>query len=184
MKMFLINRILVSAEIITKRFSCDISECRGICCCDGEYGAPVEFGEIEVLQSILKDIVPYLSEESNHKIKAEGVYKRSVWGGYETPLSDDGSCVYAVEKNGIVFCGIELAWKDGKITFRKPISCHLYPVRVRKLGIFECLVYEHWDVCRSHNSENTPLVFEFVSDALQRKYGADFVDRLKEIAYK
>ncbi len=182
--MFLLNKVLVSSEIITVRFSCNLSECRGMCCCEGDCGAAIEYDEIGILQSSLEEILSYLKKESVSKIKREGFWKRSIWGGYEISLCDDGFCVYAVEQDGIILCGIELAWKDKKIAFRKPLSCQLYPIRIRKFGIFEGLIYEHWDICRSDNSENAPLLFEFVSDALQKKYGVDFVEKLRKISQK
>jgi len=182
--MFLLNNIFISSEILTARFVCNISQCKGMCCCEGECGAPIEYDEIEILQSTFNETLPYLRKEAINKIKAEGLWKRNIWGGYEISLCDDACCIYACEKNQTVVCAIERAWKDGKIGFRKPISCHLYPIRVRKFGIFEGLVYEHWDICQFYNDEKAPLLFEFVSEALERKYGRGFVEKLRKMAQK
>ncbi len=182
--MILINKILVSSEILENRFACNILECKGLCCCEGNAGAPLETEETGVLEEIFSKISEYLRTESLKKIKKNGLWVKNIWGGFETPLGDDGCCIYAIENDGIIQCGIEKAWMEKKINFRKPISCHLYPVRIRKFGIFEGLIYERWDICRCRNDENTPLLYEFVSDGLRRKYGDKFIERLNEIAKK
>jgi len=182
--MVLIGRILVSAEILVTRFACNITECKGMCCCEGTGGAPLENNEPEILSTIFPAVSKYLSHSSLNAIEKNGLWVKNMLGGIETPLAENGWCVYATEKNGIVYCGIEIAWREGKIDFRKPVSCHLYPVRVRKFGIFEGLVYERWDICHCKSQDSSPLLFEFVSDALERKYGAEFVEKLRKISKK
>ncbi|MCM8825220.1 MAG: DUF3109 family protein [Candidatus Omnitrophica bacterium] len=180
--MVLIGKVLVSSDVIENRFACDIKECKGLCCCEGGGGAPLEPEEISVFEEIFPGVAGYLRKTSVEKIKKDGYWVRNVWGGFETPLTDDGWCAYAVEKDGIIFCGIEIAWQQKKIEFRKPISCHLYPVRVKKIGIFEGLVFERWDICRTRSKEGTPFLYEFVSQALIRKYGEEFIRRLHQIS--
>ncbi|MCM8789377.1 MAG: DUF3109 family protein [Candidatus Omnitrophica bacterium] len=180
--MVLIGKVLVSSEIIEKRFACHLEECKGLCCCEGGGGAPLEPGETVILDEIFPHVAGYLRKASLEKIKNGGCWVRNIWGGIETPLTDDGWCAYAVEKNGIICCGIEIAWHEKKIEFRKPISCHLYPVRVRKIGIFEGLVFERWNICRNVSEDEAPLLYEFVSEGLARKYGEEFIGRLHQIS--
>ncbi|HOJ30852.1 MAG TPA: DUF3109 family protein [bacterium] len=182
--MFFIGKILVSSEIVTCRFSCDINECKGMCCCEGEAGAPLEYSEIEILTKNIPVIKNYLKKSSVDKINRDGCFVKNLWGGFETPIADNGWCIYAVEENGIVLCGIEMAWKNKQIDFRKPVSCHLYPIRIRKFGIFEGLIYERWDVCRCKTLQESPFLIEFASEALERKYGNTFVEKLREISMK
>ncbi|MCX7704993.1 MAG: DUF3109 family protein [bacterium] len=181
--MILIGKILVSAEIIEKRFSCNILECRGRCCCEGYGGAPLEPSEVPVLEEILPMVSKYLRKSSIEKIKDNGPWCKNIWGGFEILLDDIGWCVFAVEKDGIIRCAIEAAWQDKNIAFKKPISCHLYPIRIRKFGFFEGLVYERWDICRYNTDQEAPLLYEFASDALERKYGNEFVEKLRNLKY-
>ncbi|MGC9066114.1 MAG: DUF3109 family protein [Candidatus Ratteibacteria bacterium] len=180
--MFFIGKILVSSEIITSRFSCDINKCKGLCCCEGEAGAPLEYQEIEILTKNMSTIKNYLRNSSVDRINRYGCFVKNLWGDFETPIAENGWCAYAVEKNGIILCGIEIAWKEKQIDFRKPISCHLYPIRVRKFGIFEGIIYEHWDICRSKVPKESPLLVEFAYEALERKYGSAFVEKLRQIS--
>lgn len=182
--MVLIGKILVSSELLECRFACDISECKGFCCCEGYGGAPLEPEETVILENIFPVVSGYLRTSSVEKIIKNGFWTKNLWGTFETSLADDGWCVFAVEKNGTVYCGIELAWQDKKVSFRKPVSCHLYPVRIRRFGVLEGLVFEHWDICRCKPLENAPLLFEFVSQALERKYGKEFVTKLYTIKEK
>ncbi|MCM8816359.1 MAG: DUF3109 family protein [Candidatus Omnitrophica bacterium] len=180
--MVLIEKVLVSSEILESHFSCNIFECRGMCCCEGQGGAPLESDEIEFLEKIIPEVSRYMRESSIKSIRNKGPWVRNIFGGIETPLAEDGWCVYAVETNGVVRCSIEIAWQKKEIDFRKPISCHLYPVRIRKFGFFEVLIYEHWDICRCNSDEGSPFLYEFVSEALKRKYGDDFLDKLDALS--
>lgn len=180
--MIVIGKILVSHEIVENKFACNLSECKGFCCCEGNGGASLEPNEAIILEKIFPVISKYLKNSSIKKIKKEGFWVRNFSNGIETPLDENGWCVYAIEKNERIYCGIEYAWHDKKINFRKPISCHLYPIRIRKFGIFEALIFEQWNICRIISTPEIPFLFEFVSDALQRKYGTDFVEKLRKIA--
>lgn len=180
--MVLVRNVLVSSEIIESRFSCNIPECKGICCCEGYGGAPLEQSEIPILQKILSEVSKYMRKTSLHKVNNTGLWIKNIWGGIEILLADDGWCVFAIEKNGVINCAIETAWFEKKIDFRKPISCHLYPIRIRKFGFLEGLVYEHWDICRYNEDSGSPFLYEFVSDALKRKYGDDFVNKLRKLS--
>ena len=152
--MILIDEILISQDIIESHFVCHLQKCKGACCYEGDYGAPLEPEEIEIIADYLEKIKPYLSEESISKIDAEGFHTKNQndKNQDETSLMDDAACVFmGRDKSGITFCGIEKAYANGDIDFKKPISCHLYPIRVtrNRLTGFEALNYDKWDICRA-----------------------------------
>ncbi len=132
--MLIIDDILISETVFTERFVCHLDRCKGICCIEGDFGAPLEKGEPEVLAEIYEDIKPFLREEGIAVLEEKGLfvlYKEEKT--YGTPLLDNGACAYLTfDERGIALCGIELAWKAGATDFQKPISCHLYPIRIKK----------------------------------------------------
>lgn len=187
--MILIDEILVSRELTDRKFVCKLTACKGACCIEGDYGAPLEDEETHIIEKYLDVILPYLPKASADKIRDHGffVYNRKE-KAFETELMADGACVFmGRNKDGITFCGIEKAFNDGKSEFKKPISCHLYPVRVlhNKDTGFEALNYDEWDICAKachHGEELGVRVYEFVKDALIRKYGEAFYDALDAAA--
>jgi len=187
--LILIDDILISEDIVKSQFACHLTACKGACCIEGDFGAPLSQDELLIIADVLKEIKPYLSQESKEKINQDSFYTiNKEEEGAETALMDDGACVFmGRDKLGITFCGIEKAYNDGKIDFKKPISCHLYPIRVsanKKTG-FEALNYDQWDICQSacsNGSKKNIKIFEFVKDALVRKYGHDFYEELKSAA--
>lgn len=186
--MILIDDILVSEDIVKSQFACQLTACKGACCIEGDFGAPLSSNELLIISDLLKEIKPYLSKESKEKINQDSFYTVNEEDQAETGLMDDGSCVFmGRDKLGITFCGIEKAYNDGAIDFKKPISCHLYPIRVtenKKTG-FEALNYDQWDICNSacaNGAKKNIKIFEFVKDALVRKYGKDFYEELKSAA--
>jgi hypothetical protein len=185
--MFLIEEKLVSLEIFKRKFVCNLQACKGACCWEGDYGAPLESEEIGKLNQLLPKILPFLSEASRQKLLAEGVetwYEQA--GEYGTTLMEDGSCAFLTyDALGIAKCGIEKAWEAGAIDFKKPISCHLYPIRIEKEAAlnFEALNYDEWDICSAACSLGSELqvpVFRFVKEALIRQYGPSFYEALEE----
>lgn len=187
--MILIDNILISDDIVKEDFVCNIKKCKGACCWEGDWGAPLEEPEKEILEEIYPEVKPYLSDESKDQITKEGLYKY-----YEKPkdfgtgLMDDGACVFLVKNElGIASCGIELAHRDGKIEYKKPISCELYPIRVEdnSQNGFLHLIYDRWDICsnlcKKDKSVKVPL-YEFVKNALTRKFGSSFYDQLDAAA--
>lgn len=183
--MIIVQEKLVSDDLVDQYFVCNLNACKGACCWEGDYGAPLEEAELPVLDSIFENIKPFLSPAGIAAIEAQGKY---VWideeGEWATVLVDNGPCAYmTLDAFGIAQCGIEKAWKAGAIDFQKPISCHLYPVRVEKnekVG-FEALNYDRWDICSAAcelgKKEQVP-VYQFVKDAIVRKYGREFYDEL------
>jgi hypothetical protein len=176
---------LVSDELVEKHFICNLQACKGACCWEGDAGAPLEEAEKAILNDIFPTIRAYLSLAGIRAIEEQGTYQwydnTESWG---TTLIDGGPCAFMTyDALGIAKCGIEQAHKDGVIDFLKPISCHLYPIRVSKseeLG-FEALNYDEWDICSAAcalgEREQVP-VYVFVKDALVRQYGQDFYDEL------
>jgi len=184
-----IQGILVHPDVLKEQFVCNLEHCRGACCWEGSYGAPLEKQEMELLENIQETLLTELSPDHQEVLAENGgsKYYRGMqqWG---TGLMPDGACVYLKRnKQGIATCGIENAWKAGKIEFRKPVSCHLYPVRVRKDNFtgMEMLVYDRWDICHAAcllgESLRVP-VYRFVKDALIRRYGEAFYAELDAIA--
>ena len=184
--MILIQEILISSEIVEEKFKCNLKVCKGACCVEGDWGAPLESQEMEMLDDILDLILPYLSTNSQGLLKSNGPYYYvQELKKYGVTLHDDGVCAFAVFDNeGIAQCGIENAYNDGAIEFKKPISCHLYPIRVErnKDSGFEALNYDRWDICKpacAYGQENNLAIFEFAEEALIRAYGCRFYDELK-----
>ncbi len=179
--MFRVGDVLVSDDIVLEEFVCNLERCKGACCVEGEYGAPLEDDELPILREIYPRIRPFLTEAGVLNIEAKGPYVLDGEGDYSTPTVGKRECAYAVYEKGILKCGIEKAWSEGKTDFRKPISCHLYPVRVNKKEDFEALNYHKWHVCSPAcelgKSMKVPI-YVFLKDALIRKYGEEWYEQL------
>lgn len=183
--MIIVQDKLVSDELVEEQFICNLTACKGACCWEGDSGAPLEAAELPILEAIFEKVKPFLSPAGIQAIEQQGT---SVWfedaEEYGTPLVDNGPCAYmTLSANGTAQCGIEAAYRAGAIDFQKPISCHLYPIRVEKneeLG-FEALNYHRWDICSAAcelgRKEQMP-VYRFLQAAIVRKYGQDFYDEL------
>ena len=184
--MFQLGKTIVSEDIIEKDFVCNLSACKGACCVEGEAGAPLGKEEIAVLNEMYPKVKPFLRPEGIHAIEAQGTHIATEMGELETPLVDGAECAYAVFRaNGTAGCGMEDAYNAGKTTFKKPISCHLYPVRVQEYSEFAAVNYHKWpicdDACVLGNELKVP-VFKFVKEALIRKFGKSWYDKLEEVA--
>ncbi|MEM7103531.1 MAG: DUF3109 family protein [Bacteroidota bacterium] len=185
--MLVIGDKIISDEVIENQFVCQLDACKGACCWEGDYGAPLEKEELEVLEAIFDKIKPFLTREGIATIEEKGVYsyfkKEKEFG---TTLLDNGACAYmTLDESGVAKCGIEQAYNEEVIDFKKPISCHLYPVRTKKYKSFEALNYDHWEICSAACSagkaQQVP-VYRFVKDALVRKYGEEFYEALEDAA--
>ena len=183
--MIAIDNILISEEIKDEFFACDLAKCKGACCVEGDSGAPLEFDELDILEdeSFLENVSPYLTEEGRKAISDNGpFYLDEEVGQMKVSLKNDQACAFVNYTKGIAYCGIEKAWRDGKIDFRKPVSCHLYPIRIQKLGEFEAVNYERWDICNpacTNGKVSQTPVYKFAKDALVRKYGEEFYVKLE-----
>ena len=187
--MVIIQDILISEEVFEEYFSCRLDACKGACCWEGDFGAPLETAEMETLEKVYEDLKPFLSPAGVKVLEEQGlyVYDEEI-GEFGTPLLADGACAYLTfGENGIAQCGIEKACRAGAIDFIKPVSCHLYPIRVSKNeeAGFEALNYDRWDICSAACTagkiEKMP-VFRFVKDAIIRKYGEAFFEEMEAMA--
>lgn len=172
---------LISMDVVEKRFTCDIKKCKGACCVQGDSGAPLEEWEAGILEKLYPSIKPYLRRKGIKAIEKQGVHVVDSDGDVVTPLVDNKECAYAIFEDGIALCGIEKAYDDGKTDFQKPLSCHLYPIRAKKYEKFEGLNYDEWDICKPAlvlGSRLNKKVYEFVKDALIRKYGEEWYRQL------
>ncbi len=173
-----IGNTLVSLDVFEKKFVCDLNACKGACCIKGDAGAPVEKEEEKEMKKVLSEVLPYMRTEGKQAVKEQGIAVRDEEGELTTPLVDGGECAYVTfDETGTAKCAFEQAFQDGKIDFPKPVSCHLYPIRVRKYNRFEALNYDRWDICDPACALGEKLavpVFRFVKNALIRKYGEDW----------
>ena len=183
-----IDNTLVSDEIISEEFVCNISKCKGECCVAGEAGAPLEKNEVTFLEKNYSKIKPFLSQKGIKSIESQGVFVKGLDGDLETPLVEDKECAYTVfSDSGVASCGIEKAYQQGVINFQKPISCHLYPVRVQNYESMTAVNYHSWSICSDACSLGESLkvpVYVFVKTALIRKFGEKWYSELTEHAKK
>jgi len=183
--MFAIQDTLVSLDLLERQFVCDLAACKGACCVKGDAGAPLTDEEIGLLEDIVDDVMPFLDEEGRKAIAAKGVFEIDVDGDKGTTLLKDGRCAFAlVAADGMVTCGIEKAYNSGAVNFKKPISCHLYPVRITELKDYDAVNYNRWDICRPACECGKQLqvpVYRFLKEALIRKYGEAWYEELEMI---
>lgn len=186
--MFQLGKTIVSEEIIEKDFVCNLSACKGACCVDGEAGAPLEKEEVEILEKIYPKVKPYLRQKGIDVIEKEGTSVKNDWGELETPLIKGADCAYVIfDDKKTALCGIEEAYNKGDIDFKKPISCHLYPIRVKDYKEFAAVNYHKWDICDDACSLGKELqvpIYKFVKEALIRKFGEDWYSELENVAKK
>lgn len=185
--MIAIDNVLVSDDVIEAKFVCDLHKCKGGCCEDGDAGAPLEEEERKVLDKNFDVIKPYLTQEGLNEIKRQGKYLYDREFGWVTPTINGKICAYGYKDNqGIIKCGIEQACYDGKLSWKKPVSCHLYPIKISQRKMYTNVNYEPRDVlCKPACSLGKKLklpVYQFLKEALVRKFGNEFYDTLHQIA--
>lgn len=187
--MIAIDNILVADAVVAEQFVCDLSKCKGACCVDGDAGAPLDNDELDKINEVYEAVLPYLNEESKKELERQGRYVYDREYGWVTPTINSKVCVYGIkEKDGIVKCGIEQAYMDGKIKWKKPISCHLFPV-ITKNSKRSDDVYVNYepreDSCKAACSLGKKLkvpVYVFLKEALIRKFGKKFYEALEATA--
>ncbi|MFD2161854.1 DUF3109 family protein [Paradesertivirga mongoliensis] len=181
---------LVDEDLLTETFVCNLDKCKGACCVEGDAGAPLAKSELSVLEEIYPVVKPYLTQKGIEAIEEYGTWVKDSDGDYTTPCVDGNKeCAYVTWENGITKCGIEQAYLDGKISWKKPVSCHLYPIRTTEYPEFDVLHYDRWHICSSACSFGRELkvpVFRFLKEPLIRKYGEEWYNELEEAntAYK
>lgn len=176
----------ISDDVIEKRFVCDLFKCKGACCVEGDLGAPLEEDELLLLEDNYEAIKPYMSEKGKLEVEKQGLFILDEEGDFSTTTINDRECVYAVyDQNKILKCSIEQAYREGKSTFRKPISCYLYPIRISKLKNGVALNYDKWEICKPACSNGEALkveVYKFLKTPLIDRFGEEWYKDLEEIA--
>ena len=184
--MFQLGKTIVSENILSNDFACNLSACKGACCVDGDAGAPLDKEETQQLQSIYPKLNSYLRPEGIEAIENQGVFVTTEDGEFETPLIDGADCAYVIfDEHKTALCGIEEAYNQGDIDWKKPVSCHLYPVRVKDYSEFSAVNYHKWHICDDACSLGKELqipIYKFVKEALIRKFGAQWYEELEKIA--
>ena len=185
--MIAIDNVLVSDDVVEAKFVCDLHKCKGGCCEDGDAGAPLEKEEKKIIDENFEAIKPYLTKEGLQEIERQGRYLYDREFGWVTPTINGAICAYGSrDKNGIIKCGIEAAYYDGKLDWKKPISCHLYPIKLSEGKVYTNVNYEPRDVlCRPGCALGKKLkmpVYQFLKEALIRKFGTDFYTALEQVA--
>ncbi|GAA0716434.1 DUF3109 family protein [Aquimarina litoralis] len=184
--MFQLGKTIVSEDIIEKDFVCNLSACKGACCIDGEAGAPLDEAETQKLKEIYPVVKPYLRQEGIEAIEKQGTFIKTENGELETPLINGADCAYVIfDKKGTALCAIEEAYNQGEIDWKKPISCHLYPIRVQDYTEFSAVNYHKWEICDDACTLGKELqvpIYKFVKQALIRKFGEDWYMELEKVA--
>jgi len=188
--MIAIDHVLVSDEVIEEQFVCDLNKCKGGCCEDGDAGAPMEMWELKKLDEFYEVIKPYMTKEGIAEVKRSGKYVFDQEFGWVTPTIDGAICAYGLkDEMGIIKCGIEQAYNDGKLDWKKPVSCHLFPILVKKSKRDPDIEYVNYqpreDLCKCGCNLGKKLkvpVYEFLKEALIRKYGEEFYNTLAATA--
>lgn len=180
-----IGNTLVSLEIFTEKFCCDLSSCHGACCVEGDAGAPVDESEIGGLEEAAETIWDQLSDDARAVIRKHGVVTVDRDGEFVTSIVNGRDCVFTCHEDGCCYCAIERACRNGGLKVQKPLSCHLYPIRVSKVGDSLALNYHRWSICRPAvelgKRMNLPL-YKFLREPLIRAFGQEWWDELELVA--
>jgi hypothetical protein len=188
--MIIIDHVLVSDQVVEEQFVCDLTKCKGGCCEDGDAGAPLENKEKEYVKDFFEKVKPYMTKEGIKEIKQVGPYLYDREFGWVTPTIDGKICAYGYkDKEGIIKCAFEQAYNDGKIPWKKPISCHLFPIKLSKSKSDPGIEYMNYepreDLCKAACSLGKKLkvpAYVFLKDSIIRKYGETFYETLDATA--
>lgn len=183
--MFQLGKTIVSEDILEKNFVCNLSACKGACCVDGDAGAPLSEEETKILAEIYPKVKPFLRKEGIEAIEKLGTSVIGTDGTLETTLIEEKDCAYVIFDGQTALCGIEQAYNQGEVSWKKPVSCHLYPIRVKDFTEFAAVNYDRWDICNDACSLGKELqvpIYIFVKEALIRKFGKDWYSELEKVA--
>lgn len=185
--MIAIDNVLVSDDVVEAKFVCDLHKCKGGCCEDGDAGAPLEKEERVILKQHYSAIEPYMTLEGKEAVKAQGTSLYDKEFGWVTPTINGGICAYGFrDKQGIIKCAVEAAYYDGKLDWKKPISCHLYPIKINKTKTYTMVNYEPREsLCKAACSLGKKLkmpVYQFLKESIERKFGKEFYAALDQVA--
>ena len=185
--MIQIEDVVVSFDVLREKFLCNLDACKGECCIEGDAGAPVELDEVEKLEEVLPIIWEELSPEARAVIEKQGVVYTDQEGDLVTSIVNNKDCVFTCyDEKGCCYCAIEKAYRDGKTDFYKPVSCHLYPIRIGDYGPYKAVNYHRWDVCKAAvllGKKENVAVYQFLKEPLIRKFGEKWYQEL-EVAVK
>ena len=176
---------IISLDVFEKHFVCDLNACKGAGCVEGDSGAPLLKEEEKILDDIYETVKPYMRNEGIIEIENQGVAVYDADGDLTTTLVNNKECAFVTFENGITKCTIEKAYLDGKTDFKKPISCHLFPIRIKEYRDFDALNYEEIKICEPAckcGSELEVPVYAFLKEPLIRKYGEDWYKELLDVA--
>lgn len=177
-----IGKTIVSFDVLEEYFLCDLMKCRGACCVEGDSGAPLTQEEAVIIEKIYPLVEPYLSKEGKKMIEAQGTSMVDHDGDLVTPLVNNRECAFTFkDEQGITKCGIERAFLDGKVNFRKPVSCHLFPIRITEYKHFDAVNYQQLQICkpgRKCGAGQKLSLYQFLKEPLIRKYGTDWYEQL------
>lgn len=180
--MFQIGNAIVGRDVVEKDFICDLSVCKGSCCVEGDAGAPLEDEEVEILKKILPDVWDDLSPEAQEEINKNGVAYKDYDGEMVTSIINGEDCVFTYyDEHSICKCAIEKAYREGRVDFYKPISCHLYPIRIQQYKEFAAVNYHQWSICQAAlqlGKDEGVKVYQFLKEPLIRKFGQEWYDEL------
>jgi hypothetical protein len=179
-----IDNKIVSLDLLKEYFNCDLAACKGMCCVEGNAGAPLEPDEVDAIESQWEVLKPLLKPEGVKAVERQGFMVVDSDGDYTTPLIDDRECAYSFDEGGVTLCAIERAWREGLTALRKPISCHLYPIRVTRFRNGTVgLNYHRWNICAPAVScgrrEGIP-VYRALREPIVRAFGQEFFDALEQ----
>jgi hypothetical protein len=189
--MLIFDNVIIPDNLFEEKFFCDLTLCKGACCIEGDAGAPLSEMEISVLEDIIDVVKPFMTRKGVDVIEKNGVFDFDIEGCLATPLVNEKDCAFAIDENGITRCAIEKVYETGALkgisdddNFNKPISCHLYPIRlVTKENGFIELKYHKWDVCyhaRKKGKQMQASVFQFLKQPLIRRFGEKWYEKVSE----
>lgn len=183
--MIVLQNTVLSDDLKDKFFVCNLDKCKGACCVEGDLGAPLDKDELPILAEVYEHVKPYMSAEGVKAVEEQGLYVEDWEGEHCTTTIGNRECAYAIyDENLTLKCAIEAAYLDGKISWKKPISCHLYPIRITKYDGFEALNYDRWEICSPACSFGLELgvpVYKFLREPLIRRYGEAWFQELDEM---
>lgn len=183
--MIVLQNTVISDDVRDQFFVCNLEKCKGACCVEGDLGAPLEEAELDILKESYEHVKSYMSEAGVKAVEEQGLYIKDWEGDFSTPTIGNRECAYAIyDENNTLKCAIEQAYYDGKISWKKPISCHLYPIRITKYDGFEALNYDRWGICSAACSFGQDLgvrVYQFLKEPLIRKYGESWYAELEQL---
>jgi hypothetical protein len=187
--MIIIDNVLVSDLLVEEQFVCNLSKCKGACCEDGDAGAPLDHKEKQYVKKYYNQVKPYMTKEGQEEVKKVGHAVYDSEFGWVTPTIKGGICAYGYKEKGVIKCAFEQAYNDGKIPWKKPISCHLFPIKIQKSKQDPSMEYVNYepreDLCKSGCSLGVKLkvpAYQFLKESIVRKYGEIFYETLDATA--